>query len=91
MATSVKMDEETKSDLEELQAEIRLATGRRVTQQELPERIVSQAAHSKVDLIESFRSTEFDLSESERDAFHEGMISSGRPTTESDVDGELYG
>lgn len=32
MATSVKMDEDTKSRLERLQAEIRLETGQKVTQ-----------------------------------------------------------
>ena len=43
MTTSVKMDEETKSQLEELQAKIKLETGRKVTQQELLRRLVDDA------------------------------------------------
>ncbi|MDB2244987.1 hypothetical protein PM076_01035 [Halorubrum ezzemoulense] len=40
MATAVKVDEDAKSRLEELQAEIRLRTGKRVTQQELLSRLI---------------------------------------------------
>lgn len=47
MATSVEMDEDTKSRIEELQAEIRLETGRKVTQQALLDRIVSRAYESR--------------------------------------------
>ncbi|MDZ7745709.1 MAG: type II toxin-antitoxin system VapC family toxin [Halobacteriales archaeon] len=55
MATSVKMDEETKSRLKQLQSEIELKTGTNVTQQEILERIVEQAIDSKADLVDSFR------------------------------------
>lgn len=90
MATSVKVDAETKSELEELQAEIRLRTGRNVTQQELLARIVEGAVVSKADLIESFRD-ESSVEDADKSAFHAGMVSSGRSTTESDIDEELYG
>ena len=40
MATAVKVDEDAKSRLEELQAEIRLRAGTRVTQQELLTRLI---------------------------------------------------
>ena len=43
MATAVKMDEETKSKLEELQAEIKLQTGKKVTQQGVLARLVESA------------------------------------------------
>lgn len=90
MATSVKMDEETKDELEELQAEIRLETGRRVTQQELLARLVDRAVESRADLIDSFRD-EFDgVDDDARAAFHGGMIASGVETDEDDVDEILY-
>jgi len=91
MATSVKMDDETKSRLERLQAEIRLKTGNRVTQQEVLSRLVENAIDSKTELIDSFREERVPVSEDERDAFHEGMVSSGRSTAEEDIDDVLYG
>ena len=91
MATSVKMDETTKSRLERLQAEIRLETGKRVTQQEILARLVERAIDSKEDLIDSFREQRVPVSQSEREAFHEGMISSGVETSEEDIDEILYG
>jgi len=91
MATSVKMDEETKSEIEELQAEIRLETGRKVTQQELLARLVDRAVESRADLVDSFRDEFSGLSEEEREAFHEGTVASGVRTTEDDIDDVLYG
>lgn len=91
MATSVKMDDDTKSRLERLQAEIRLKTGRRVTQQEILARLVERAIDSKADLIDSFREKRVPLAQSEREQFHEGMVSSGVTTTEEDIDDALYG
>ena len=91
MATSVKMDDDTKSRLERLQAEIRLKTGTRVTQQEILARLVENAIESKADLVDSFREQRVPVPESERDSFHEGMISSGTSTSEDDIDDVLYG
>lgn len=91
MATSVKMDDETKSRLERLQAEIRLKTGNRVTQQEILARLVEDAIESKSDLIDSFREERVPVSETDREAFHDCMISSGTSTSEDDIDDVLYG
>lgn len=91
MGTSVKMDDETKAELEELQAEIRLETGKRVTQQELLARLVDRAIESREDLLESFRDDFEGVDESAREAFHEGTVSSGVRTAEEDVDDVLYG
>ncbi|MFC7228740.1 hypothetical protein N0B31_15120 [Salinirubellus salinus] len=91
MTTSVKMDDDTKSRLERLQAEIRLQAGRRVTQQEILARLVEHAIESKADLIDSFREKRVPLAESERERFHDGMVSSGVTTTEEDIDDVLYG
>jgi len=85
------MDEETKAQLERLQAEIRLKTDQRVTQQELLTRLIETATESKAELINSFRSDHVPVSEEQRDAFHEGRISSGVTTIEEDIDEILYG
>lgn len=91
MTTSVKMDEETKSYLERLQAEIRLKTDRQVTQQDLLARLVEDAYESKADLIESFRETTVPVDDEARRRFHEGTFDSGKTTEESDIDEILYG
>jgi hypothetical protein len=91
MATAVKMDEETKSLLEELQAEIKLKTGTKVTQQELLARLVESAVESRAEFIDSFRDSPTALTEAELAAFNEGQISSGVETAEEDIDDILYG
>jgi hypothetical protein len=91
MATSVKMDDRTKDRLERLQAEIRLQTGQKVTQQEILTRLVERAIESKADLIDSFRESPFPLSDAEREQFHEGRGSSGVETSEDDIDDIIYG
>ncbi|MFB6220953.1 MAG: hypothetical protein ABEH90_05895 [Halolamina sp.] len=91
MVTSVKMDDETKSRIERLQAEIRLETGTRATQQEILARIVERAVDSRAELIDSFRDEQVPVSDAEREAFHEGMVSSGVSTAEEDIDDVLYG
>lgn len=91
MATAVKMDEETKSHLEELQAEIRLRTGTKVTQQEILERLVEDAYESKSVFVDSFRSTTVPLTDEEKDAMSAGRFSSRVETYEDDVDDVLYG
>lgn len=91
MATSVKMDDDTKSRLERLQAEIRLKTGKRVTQQEVLARLVERAIESKADFVDSFREERVPVPDEDREAFHDGMVSSGATTSEEDVDDVLYG
>ena len=90
MATSVKIDEETKSRLEELQAEVKLETGRKVTQQELLRRLVDDAYTSVSGLIESFRETDLSLSDEEVEEFLSGTTAGGDPVNEEDIDRTLY-
>ena len=90
MATGVKVDEDAKSRLEELQAEIRLRTGRKVTQQELLSRLIDDAYESRNDVIDSFRESTIPLSETEKAAMRQGRISSGVETDEEDIDEILY-
>jgi hypothetical protein len=91
MATAVKVDEEAKSRLEELQAEIRLRTGEKVTQQELLTRLIDDAYESREAVIDSFRESTVPLSEAEKEAMRAGRISSGIETDEDDIDDILYG
>jgi len=91
MATAVKVDEEAKSRLEELQAEIRLRTGEKVTQQELLTRLIDDAYESREDVIDAFRASPVPLSEAEKEAMQAGRISSGVETSEDDIDDILYG
>ena len=91
MSTSVKMSESAKSRLEELQAEIRLEAGRRITQQELLDRLVSDAYASKEELIDSYRGEWEGLSEEEIERWLSGTIASGDPVEEEGVDEALYG
>ncbi len=86
----MKMDERTKDRLEKLQAEVKLETGEKVTQQELLEKIVDQALSSKEDVLQEFRST-VPASDEEIARFHAETVSSGKRTSEEDVDEILYG
>ncbi|MFB6167717.1 MAG: hypothetical protein ABEJ43_02600 [Haloferacaceae archaeon] len=91
MTTAVKMDEKTKSKLEELQAEIKLKTGKKVTQQEVLGRLVESAVESRSEFVDSFRDSPETLSDEEIEQFNQGMISSGVETDEEDIDDVLYG
>ena len=90
MVIAVKVDEDAKSRLEELQAEIRIRTGRKVTQQELLSQLIDDAYESRDDVIDSFRESKIPLSEAEKEAMRRGRISSGIETDEADVDEILY-
>ncbi|MFC7249023.1 hypothetical protein ACFQJ5_04120 [Halomicroarcula sp. GCM10025324] len=89
MATSVKIDEETKDLLERLQAEIKLETGTSVTQQELLDRIVRREFESKAELIDSFDAEWDGLSPAETETWLAGTAASGRPVEEDDIDDVL--
>jgi hypothetical protein len=91
MATAVKVDEDAKSRLEELQAEIRLRTGEKVTQQELLTRLIDDAYESREEFVDSFRESTVPLSEAEKESMRAGRISSGVETDEEDIDEILYG
>ncbi len=89
--TAVKMDDEAKSKLEELQAEIRLKTGKKVTQQELLSELIDTVVDSRSEFIDSFRDGTPKLTEKEIEQFNEGRIASGVETDEDDIDEILYG
>ena len=74
MSTAVKMDEDAKSKLEALQAEIRLKTGKKVTQQELLSRLIQSAVNSRTGFLDSFRDGTETLNETELEEFNQGTI-----------------
>jgi hypothetical protein len=90
MATSVKIDEATKDRLEQLQAEIKLETGTKVTQQELLDRIVAREFESKAELIDSYRDDWEGLSEAEIERWLSGTGAWGGGD-DRDHDEMLYG
>lgn len=91
MSASIKVTDTSKSRLEELQAEIRLETGRNVTQQELLDRIIATTYESKDELIDSFRDDFEPVSDDEIEAWLSGSSDWGVETTESEIDEVLYG
>lgn len=90
MSTSVKISERAKSRLEELQAEIRLETGTKVTQQELLDRLVEESYESKNELIDSYRDDFEGLSPEEIDRWMSGTVASENPVDEDGIDEVLY-
>jgi len=83
--------EDAKSRLEELQAEIRLQTGRNVTQQELLTRLIDDAYESRDEVIDSFRDSRVPLAAEAKAAMRQNRFHSGVETDEQDIDDVLYG
>jgi len=91
VTTAVKVDDEAKAHLEELQAQIRLEAGQKVTQQELLSRIIDDAYDDREEVIDSFNESTVPASEAEIGAFLDGTFDSGVETDEADIDDILYG
>ena len=91
MSTAVRMDEEAKAELEALQAEIKLKTGKKVTQQKILSQLIRSATDDRSTFIDSFRDGQVALSEAAIDQFNKRQISSGVETDETDIDEILYG
>jgi len=91
VTTAVKVDDEAKAHLEELQAQIRLEVGQKVTQQELLSRIIDDAYDSRADVVASFRESTVPLTDEQKEAMRRGRVSSGVETDEDDIDDILYG
>lgn len=90
MATSIKIDEDTKERLEQLQAEIKLETGTKVTQQELLDRIVAREFETKSDLIDSYRDDWDGLSDEEIERWLSGTTATEDPVSEEGIDRVVY-
>jgi hypothetical protein len=90
MPTAVKVDQDAKPRLEELQAEIRLRTGKNVTQQELLTRLIDDAFESHDEVIDSFRESTVPLSAEQKKTMDQGRFSSDVETDDDDIDDALY-
>jgi len=90
MPTSVKLDAGSKDLLERLQADIKLETGRKVSQQELLTRLIERGYESRADLIDSYRDDFDGLSEDEIGQWLSGTSDWGMETTEGEIDEILY-
>lgn len=89
MATTVRVRDEDKAVLDALQARYLLATGKRISLDELLHRIVELAeAHEDEIILDDVAPK---LTEEEIAAFHGGIGDSGVVTSEEDIDGILYG
>ena len=91
MGQSVRIDEDAKLRLEELQAEIRLRAGSTVTKQELLSRLIDDAYSSIDEVVDSFREQAVPLSKVDKELLRRGRFSSGVETAEDDIDDVLYG
>ena len=90
MPTSVKIGEHTKDRLEQLQAEIKLETGKKVTQQELLDQLVRHGVDEKAAIVDAFRDDWDGATEAEIERFFSKTARSHDPVDESDIDRVLY-
>ena len=107
MSSPIEISDRAKSRLEALQATIRDATGREVSQQEIVERVVERGYDSKAELVNSFQNEtdrpDREMTKSRSDdewepptdaevaAFFAGTSDWGFETSEDEIDGTLYG
>ncbi|MHB8634204.1 MAG: hypothetical protein ACYDBQ_09600 [Thermoplasmatota archaeon] len=87
MATTVRVRDEDKRDLDALQARLVLAEGRRLPLDELMHRVVRVAGAHEGELTESAPAP----SREKVKAFMAGTGNSGHPANEEDIDAHLYG
>jgi formiminotetrahydrofolate cyclodeaminase len=79
-----------KSRLAESQTEIRLRTGKSVTQQELLTRLIDDTYESYDEVIDSFRESTVPLSAEQKETMRQDRFSSGIETDEEDIDNVLH-
>lgn len=90
MADVVKLDVDTMSKLEELQAMVEEQTGTTVTHRALLTWLIESAVESPSDLSSSFGDGTATLSEDEAEQFTQALFDSGVKTDEDDIDDILY-
>jgi hypothetical protein len=91
MSTSVKISEEGKRILDSLQAKLVLATGKKVSQQELLEIIMKFSIEREEELIKLLSGLKIPLSPKDIEAFMNLPIDWGVETKEDEIDEYLYG
>ncbi|MGQ9719219.1 MAG: hypothetical protein ACUVWK_05215 [Nitrososphaerales archaeon] len=91
MSTSVKISEEGKRILDKLQAKLVLATGKKVSQQELLDMIMKFPAEKEEELIKLLAGVKLPLSPKDIEVLMNMPIDWGVETKEEEVDEYLYG
>lgn len=89
MSTTVRIREEDKRVLDELQARITLETGRRPSLEQVLHRVVELAEAHESELVIDDEPAPF--SEERKQEVLEARHDLGFPTREEDIDEELYG
>jgi hypothetical protein len=90
MTTSVKMSEEGKSALDTLQAKILLATGKKLSQQELLDILVKTSAQREEELIKFITKIELPLRPEQLKNLMKLPTDWGVKTKEEEIDEILY-
>jgi len=88
---SVKISSRSKRVLEALQARLLLASGKRISQQELLDMIVELSAEREEELIKRIAGVKLPLSPGEIERLMEAPTDWGVETREEEVDKYLYG
>lgn len=91
MTTSVKMSEEGKNSLDVLQAKILLATGKKLSQQELLDLLVKLSTQNEEELIKLITKIKFPLLSEDLEKLVKLPTDWGTETKEEDIDKILYG
>lgn len=91
MTTSVKMSEEGKCTLDILQAKILLATGKKLSQQELLDLLVKLAAQREEELVKIIAGVKLPLPPEELEKLMKLSTDWEVKTKEEDIDEILYG
>jgi len=91
MATSVKMSEEGKRILDILQARLIIATGRKISQQELLDALVKLSAGQEDELVKLITGVNLPLPSEEVEKLMKLPTDWGVETREEEIDIYLYG
>ena len=91
MSTSVKLSESDKRKLERLQAMVTVRTSRKVTQQEILSKLISNATEEEDDFIKKTFESTVPISDSEYQKILSLIADWGVKTKWEDIDETLYG
>ncbi len=90
MATSVKMSEESRRDLDRLRADLSRLQGRMLTVQEVLEALVKAGSRETEFVLSQISAIHYPLPKGAMDEILSGAVDIG-PTSEEDIDVTLYG
>ena len=91
MSTTVKIDEETKKELDKIQAKILLKSGHKLTQQELLKKIIKFILKKEDEFFSNFIIDWTPMKDEEWEQLKSFITDFGFKTTEETIDSELYG